>query len=219
MKLLKLKNKQTQTCLGCGVEVRGDGVGSADDDIGEGVGGGSGVAGWLWSSQSSVGGYICTLQLINSSNAGGLWLVTDMRRGESIYELEPSVAEEVENGIESEGSNLSGVSSRIVWTETEMGGILAPLSVHSLKAQTELESESMPHITHVESEQIKTTLQKGLLQGGKSCSTQGKEASEGNVEGNVATSDSAELFVTRRLESLHLTINLESGALLPLALR
>ena len=43
--------------------------------------------------------------------------------------------------------------------------------------------------------------------------------SERNVEGNVATSDSAELFVTRRLESLHLTINLESGALLPLALR
>ena len=43
--------------------------------------------------------------------------------------------------------------------------------------------------------------------------------SEGNMEGNVATSDSAELFVTRRLESLHLTINLESGALLPLALR
>lgn len=42
---------------------------------------------------------------------------------------------------------------------------------------------------------------------------------EGDVEGNVATSDSAELFVTRRLESLHLTINLESGALLPLALR
>ncbi|KAG0716764.1 Suppressor of fused [Chionoecetes opilio] len=41
--------------------------------------------------------------------------------------------------------------------------------------------------------------------------------SEGNVEGTVATSDSAELFVTRRLESLHLTINLESGALLPLA--
>lgn len=43
--------------------------------------------------------------------------------------------------------------------------------------------------------------------------------SEVNVEGNVATSDSAELFVTRRLESLHLSINLESGALLPLALR
>lgn len=50
--------------------------------------------------------------------------MTDMRRGESIYELEPSVAEEVENGIESEGSNLSGVSSRIVWAETEMGGTL-----------------------------------------------------------------------------------------------
>lgn len=43
--------------------------------------------------------------------------------------------------------------------------------------------------------------------------------SEADGNGNLATTDSAELFATRRLESLHLTINLESGALLPLALR
>ncbi|XP_050728038.1 suppressor of fused homolog isoform X2 [Eriocheir sinensis] len=153
-------------------------------------------------------------------SAGGPWLVTDMRRGESIYELEPSVAEEVENGIENEGSNLSGVSSRIIWAETELGSTMTPLSAYSPKTQTEQESELLPRITHVESEQIKTTLQKGLMQGGgKSCMAQNKETSEVNVEGNVATSDSAELFVTRRLESLHLSINLESGALLPLALR
>lgn len=55
--------------------------------------------------------------------------MTDMRRGESIYELEPSVAEEVENGIENEGSNLSGVSSRIVWAETEQGSSLVRKSM------------------------------------------------------------------------------------------
>lgn len=51
-------------------------------------------------------------------------MVTDMRRGESIYELEPSVAEEVENGIEKEGSNLSGVSARIAWAEAELGNLV-----------------------------------------------------------------------------------------------
>ncbi|KAK7076285.1 hypothetical protein SK128_007168, partial [Halocaridina rubra] len=51
--------------------------------------------------------------------AGGLWMITDMRRGESIYEIEPSVAEEIENGIENEGSNLSGVSAKITWEECE----------------------------------------------------------------------------------------------------
>ncbi|XP_071542344.1 suppressor of fused homolog isoform X2 [Panulirus ornatus] len=156
-------------------------------------------------------------------SAGGPWMLTDMRRGESIYELEPSVAEEVENGIESEGSNLSGVSARIAWAEAELGN-MDPSSLLSPRIDTDRESESSPRITHVESEQIKSTLQKGLMQGAnKGCinhgTIEGKDGSEGDVEGNVATTDSAELFVTRRLESVHLTINLESGALLPLALR
>ncbi|XP_069936632.1 suppressor of fused homolog isoform X2 [Cherax quadricarinatus] len=156
-------------------------------------------------------------------SAGGPWMVTDMRRGESIYELEPSVAEEVENGIENEGSNLSGVSARIAWAEAELGNMV-PSSPQSLRTDFDQESEVSPRITHVESEQIKSTLQKGLMQGtNKGCITRGmqeeKAASEADVEGNIASTDSAELFVTRRLESVHLTINLESGALLPLALR
>lgn len=61
---------------------------------------------------------------LHPHSAGGPWMVTDMRRGESIYELEPSVAEEVENGIENEGSNLSGVSSRIAWAEAELGSMV-----------------------------------------------------------------------------------------------
>jgi suppressor of fused len=49
--------------------------------------------------------------------AGGPWLVTDMRRGESMLELDPSVAEEVARGINNDGSNLSGVSARCSWAE------------------------------------------------------------------------------------------------------
>lgn len=55
--------------------------------------------------------------------------------------------------------------------------VQAPLSALSPKSHAEQESELLPRITHVESEQIKTTLQKGLMQGGgKSCTAQNKEA-------------------------------------------
>lgn len=156
--------------------------------------------------------------------AGGPWMLTDMRRGESIYELDPSVAEEVENGIENDGSNLSGVSARLAWTEDEASS-LPPLSSQPPRSETDADSEPSPRISHVESEQIRNTLQKGLLQGanktgiGHNLQDEKGISSEGDVEGNVPTTDSAELFVTQRLESLHLTINLESGCLLPLALR
>ncbi|CAH0558751.1 unnamed protein product [Brassicogethes aeneus] len=53
--------------------------------------------------------------------AGGPGHITDMRRGESIFELNPSAHEVVERGFESEGSNLSGVSARCSWEETESG--------------------------------------------------------------------------------------------------
>ncbi|XP_032808399.2 suppressor of fused homolog [Petromyzon marinus] len=62
------------------------------------------------------------LELLSSvPGAGGPWLVTDMRRGESVFELEPRSAERVERGVEAEGSNLSGVSARCAWEE-EGGG-------------------------------------------------------------------------------------------------
>ena len=38
-----------------------------------------------------------------------------MRRGETIFEVNPHLLEEVERGIASEGSNLSGVSARCTW--------------------------------------------------------------------------------------------------------
>lgn len=52
-------------------------------------------------------------------SAGGPWHITDMRRGESIFELDLNAHEEVERGFEVEGSNLSGVSARCSWSEQD----------------------------------------------------------------------------------------------------
>ncbi|XP_050297866.1 suppressor of fused homolog [Anthonomus grandis grandis] len=51
--------------------------------------------------------------------AGGSWLITDMRRGESIFELDLNAQEEVERGFELDGSNLGGVSGRCSWSEQD----------------------------------------------------------------------------------------------------
>ncbi|KAM6347882.1 suppressor of fused homolog isoform 2-T3 [Alca torda] len=50
--------------------------------------------------------------------AGGPWLITDMRRGETIFEIDPHLQQErVDKGIETDGSNLSGVSAKCAWDD------------------------------------------------------------------------------------------------------
>ncbi|XP_060525731.1 suppressor of fused homolog isoform X2 [Cylas formicarius] len=61
--------------------------------------------------------------------AGGSWHITDMRRGESIFELDLNAQEEVERGFELEGSNLSGVSARCSWSDLDS----SPLDMKHLK--------------------------------------------------------------------------------------
>lgn len=56
------------------------------------------------------------LQLLRSlPAAGGPWLITDMRRGQTIFELNPQFQEQVDDGILQDGSNLSGVTSQCIW--------------------------------------------------------------------------------------------------------
>ncbi|XP_037089754.1 suppressor of fused homolog [Pollicipes pollicipes] len=133
--------------------------------------------------------------------AGGPLLVTDMRRGESIFELDPAVQEEVDCGIDVQGSNLSGVSA---WAA-------APHQVSAAQRQ-----------------QIRDTLQRGLMQvnsgGGRAAqpleamyrrsSNESSSSSEAQEGPDVPASDRLD-----KLDSLHLTFNLESGLMLPLALR
>ncbi|XP_031573506.1 suppressor of fused homolog [Actinia tenebrosa] len=47
--------------------------------------------------------------------AGGPWLVTDMDRVESVFEIQPHLQESVSLGIEKEGSSLSGVAAKCWW--------------------------------------------------------------------------------------------------------
>lgn len=49
--------------------------------------------------------------------SGGAWLVTDMTRTRSIFELDDTVKAAIENGIFKEGSNLTGVNSTCVWSD------------------------------------------------------------------------------------------------------
>lgn len=67
-----------------------------------------------WSPQ----GVLEILKKIPGGAGGGEWLVTDMRRGMSLFELEPNAAQLVKEGIEKDGSNLSGVTSYCYWRES-----------------------------------------------------------------------------------------------------
>jgi len=40
-----------------------------------------------------------------------------MRRGESMFDVDPSVHEEITEGIKTEGSNLCGISAHCSWEE------------------------------------------------------------------------------------------------------
>lgn len=168
--------------------------------------------------------------------AGGPWLITDMRRGESMFELDPSVQEAVDMGVEAEGSNLSGVSAKCFWQEKSS----FDHNNSNEDQQTESDSEpSLPQISVLESEQIKETLKKGLMStkpvlppirpsnryyGMSAAVNQNetnsrKESYDSNASCDVVGLEPAELLRTRVLESVHLQFNLEAGTLLPLALR
>lgn len=117
-----------------------------------------------------------------------------MRRGESIFELDPNAHEELERGFELEGSNLSGVSARCSWSDGR-------------------EKRKDGRITEEESEQIKTALQKGL----QSSNISNNKCDD--VRESSAMLESTELLHVKKLDGIHLVFNLEAGSLLPLAIR
>ncbi|XP_071448068.1 suppressor of fused homolog [Hetaerina americana] len=190
--------------------------------------------------------------------AGGPWLVTDMRRGETMFEIDISALEEVENGIETDGSNLSGVSARwCAWTEDTSFAMTAspthsPSSMRSpspsdsmyekplgkeIKKEPRSESPTWalqpPKISEPESRQIKEELQRGLdpkpavPSVDRSFMKQGDAVDEstrlrGSYDRESAGAgllESTELLRVRRLEGVHITLNLEAACILPLALR
>lgn len=154
--------------------------------------------------------------------AGGPWLITDMRRGESIFEISPTLQEKVDRGIESEGSNLSGVNSKCSWEEPGD----TDYDIYDDKENQfddERHSSNDRHISILESEQIKATLSRGLQ--GNQNDMFGSEfgnrpRSRKQSFDSTGSSDApTELLRTRTLDYVHLKFNLEAALLLPLALR
>lgn len=52
-----------------------------------------------------------------SYSLGGEWLITDMNRDKNMFEIDVGILADVESGIVLEGSNLSGVSCQLVWSD------------------------------------------------------------------------------------------------------
>lgn len=156
--------------------------------------------------------------------AGGPWLITDMRRGETIFDIDPHLQQErVDQGIEAEGSNLSGVSAKCVWDDL------------SRPPEDEEDSRSIcigsqpRRLSDKDTEQIRETLRKGLEFNTKpalppiSGQRQNHDRPQSRKDSLESESSSAivphELVRTRQLESVHLKFNQESGTLLSLCLR
>ncbi|XP_066535034.1 suppressor of fused homolog isoform X2 [Hoplias malabaricus] len=168
--------------------------------------------------------------------AGGPWLITDMRRGETIFDIDPHLQERVDKGIETDGSNLSGVSAKCAWDDL------------SRPPEDEDDSRSIcigsqpRRLSDKDTEQIREALRKGLEINSKSVlppissqrhnqdrplqsvgHLQSKQKSRSRKDSLESESSAAivphELVRTRQLECVHLKFNQESGTLLPLCLR
>ncbi|XP_064344439.1 suppressor of fused homolog isoform X1 [Camelus dromedarius] len=159
--------------------------------------------------------------------AGGPWLITDMRRGETIFEIDPHLQQErVDKGIETDGSNLSGVSAKCAWDDL------------SRPPEDDEDSRSIcigtqpRRLSGKDTEQIRETLRRGLEINSKpvlppinSQRQNGLTHDRAPSRKDSLESDSStaiiphELIRTRQLESVHLKFNQESGALIPLCLR
>ncbi|XP_035672398.1 suppressor of fused homolog isoform X2 [Branchiostoma floridae] len=165
--------------------------------------------------------------LRNVPVAGGPWLLTDMRRGETIFEKDPQLQEVVERGIETEGSNLSGVSAKCSWEEME----------ESREEREESEETVRQRITPHESEQIKAELRRGLMgQHGSGAAGFGTGAgadftdhvnhnTDRERKDSLSSSGSTEevkpgeLQRSQTMDAVHIKINKEAGTLLPLVMR
>lgn len=77
-----------------------------------------------------------------------------------MLELDLNAQEIIEKGIETEGSNLGGVSAKCSWIEKDFDIECSLHEQSSIIAKSELGG---PRISEQESQQIKSELKKGLL--------------------------------------------------------
>ena len=155
--------------------------------------------------------------------AGGQWLVTDMRRGETIFDIEPELREAVDDGIATQGSNLSGVSARCDWSQD-------PSPVEKQSDEDNTSDSNASNNETAKSDQKKSN---GLSpspvkcpQSRMSCTSSMSVSHDQNhcnsrmsFASETGAPEPGELIQTKYLKRVHLSFNLEAGNLLPLALR
>lgn len=172
--------------------------------------------------------------------AGGQWLVTDMRRGESIFDLDPELKEAVEDGIAAEGSNLSGASAKISWSET--APVFCSETAPEAKGEGAKDGDPEPEnvssrepiksqvVTIEDVEEKRSALSPTLSQRNVSRSSRmstndnqdrsSRMSTNNAIDAEVITGDEPiELTHTQYPPVVHITMNHEAGTILPLALR
>lgn len=209
------------------------------------------------SQQWNGPGLIDMMKGIGKENGilGGSWLVTDMRRGESIFDLNPSIKNDVDDAINAEGSNLSGVTAKCSWSEepptptarTSDGDAddeddevnanhgTHPKCTKQVRTSPSKQTSVVSTIGHQDTDQdnrSSVAMQSPCQGGGRSrmssrasgrqsaMSTQDAQSVPHHAEPYADQShEPAELLQTRFLDSVHITLNLEAGNILPLVFR
>ncbi|RWS03691.1 suppressor of fused-like protein [Dinothrombium tinctorium] len=149
--------------------------------------------------------------------AGGPWLVTDMRRGETIFEIDPEIQEAVDDGIATEGSNLSGVSARCSWSEHN------PFNSENISSESDNNEKKAIDGKSNKSKNLVRNKSDSSRNSRNSSMSVSHDHNQSNSPMSYTSETGApepgELLQPRFLNSIHLQLNLEAGLLLPLALR
>jgi len=145
----------------------------------------------------------------NMPETGGQWLVTDMERRTSLFQLNPRLKDYLEMGIEQEGSNLSAVSSKSWWSECSQETILSAASrAHNCNSNVNQPSSSSLSI------RIRSSLA-NFRNENSDHHGDGREASRMSNYSSVS-----ELLTSRPIkDGLQLRFNLDAAAFLPLAIK
>lgn len=180
--------------------------------------------------QWNVSGVIELMKSVEG--AGGIYQVTDMRRGETIFELDPDIQEAVDDGIAIEGSNLSGVSAKCSWSDNlpnssdrdEENNITR--NRNSSESDTGLKEEKQSELVKREKLSPLTRNTSSSSKNSRSSSMSVSHDNQNQLNSRMSYASetgepesTSELIEIKFLNSIHLTLNLEAGTVLPLALR
>lgn len=137
--------------------------------------------------------------------AGGQWLVTDVKRSKSIFQMNTNFRELVEIGIDQDGSNLSGVSAKCWWGECSKETIRSSAS-KAINCHSDPSSSSL-------SVRIRSSL--------ANYRSEVAEHEDMNSASRMSNYSSVSDLLRARpiVEGLQLRFNLEAAAMLPLAIR